>query len=387
MRRCFALLLAVVFLLLLGCRREEPTPATELTVWVTTEENGAVYGSLAEAWNAAYPNKQIDLNVQVYSSQRIAAKLSRGASVGTSFSGDDLPDLVEIDYATFPQYVFQQTTDLYPLKNMLEQNVEDPSSISGVTLYSSNDICFGLPYHEQQLVLCYRLDLEEKLSGFRWQAGSFEGLMALGEAYFGLTGEPILWVDYLGSETFLALFTQALQSCGDFREAYDLTLAYLKQMESSGETGYLSSGDAYAEGFPDRLARGEITCLVTTQANLKRLARENAAIGELYGVLPLPSFCGARCTVTAPSVAVSILMSGKHVVLARDFLQFCRFSDAAGAYAMFDLRGTGGDIVDNLSQHYRVSGNFSAPAPEVSFTASQIEEYLTAYSRDVLGIE
>lgn len=386
MRRCLALLLAALVLALSGCAAPAAAPATELSVWVTSEENARIYGELAEKWNEAYPDKRIDLETQVYSSQRIAAKLSRGVSVGTSFSGEDLPDLVEIDYATFPRYVFQQTTDLYPLKNILSQNTEDPTAIPGISLYSSNDICFGLPYHGQELVLCYRLDLE-KQPGFRKRAASFESLAAMGADYYARTGESLLWVDYLGSETFLALFTQALQASGDPQQACQAAEDYLRQTEESGASGYLPSGDAYAEAFPDLMARGAVTCLVTTRENLCRLAQEDSAIGQLYGVLPLPSFSGERCTVTAPTVAACVLMSGEHVVLARDFLAFCRFSDAAADHPAFDLTASASGAEEALGRYYKITGDFTAPAPAISFTAAQIQEYLTNYSRNVLGIE
>lgn len=389
MRRTLAAFLAALVLVLSGCDGQGTGGTSELDIWVTSEENAQTYQELAEKWNEENPQKQIQLNVEVYSSQRIAGKLSRAASVGTSFSSDDVPDLVEIDYATFPQYVFQQTTDLYPLKNMLEKHVQQADSISGVTLYSSKGICFALPYHNQELLFCYRLDLAQMLPEFQERAESFEGILELGKEYAGMTGEPLLWVDYLGSETFMAVFAQAIQEAGSAQKAYDATVELLKQMADAGASGYLPSGDAYADTFQELMSQGELPCIITTQANLYRAAQSDEGICAQYGVLPLPSFRGIRSTVSAPTVGIAVPMSSEYVILARDFLEYCRFSEAAQGDPVFDLcqTGQGQDIAANLSEYYMVSGNFSAPAADDSLAAAEMEGYLADYSHDVLGIE
>lgn len=376
---CFA----AAALLLCGCGKEtSPAPAV-LDLWVTSQGHAETYQALAQAWNSENSDNPIQLNTSVYSSQSISSKFSRGFSVSTSFSGDSIPDLVELDYATFPEYVFQQTADLYPLKNMMTKH---NGEAAGLTLYSKNGICFALPYHGQQLVLCYRLDLEKELPGFCRNASSFEGLLEMGQSYVESGNGPLLYVDYLGSETFLALYVQALETLADPDEAYNAAIAYLEEAQNSGICGYLESGNAYADSFPELLSQQKITCLVTTQANLLRLAQDNPQIADSYGVLALPSFREVSCRVDAPAVAVAIHMSGGDSILSRDFLEYCRFSEVARAYPLFYL-GEEANVLPALSDIFRTSGKFDQPEGTQTFTASEVEPYLSRYSQQVLSFE
>lgn len=380
MKKIFALILAAS-LLLCGCGKTQPPGASNLDLWVTSQDRADIYEALAEQWNETHPQEQIQLTISVYSSQSIAGKFSRGFSVSTSYNGSGIPDLVELDYATFPEYVFQQTADIYPLQNMLKKH---EGVAPGASLYSKNTICFALPYQGQQLMLCYRLDLEDWLAGFCNKADSFEGLLELGKTYAEATGEPLLWVDYLGSETFLALYVQALEGLQDPEAAYELAVSCLEEAQTAGAWGFLPSGDAYSDALVQLLAEKKVPCFVTTQANLQRLARQEESISQNYGVGKLPSFNGENCRVDAPTVAVAIHMSGGDTVLARDFLEYCRFSDAAKEYPSFYL-GEDGPQLPDLSEIYRVPGPLELPEGSVKPTAIDLEPYLAAYSQQVLG--
>ena len=384
MRKMVPVLL--LFALLLGHADERTLNARELSMWVTTQEHADVYQELAEMWNTAHQDNPIRLSVCVYSSQRIAGKLDRVSSIGTSFSDDTVPDLMEIDYASLPQFVFPQTTELYPLKNMLDKNAADAADIPGAGLYSCNEICFALPYQNQQLVLCYRLELAQEIRNFQTRASSFEGLARMGKQYAAHHTQPLVMVDYLGSETFLALFAQSMQGAQDSRQAYDAVLRWMQQAEQSGATGPLTSGDAYSASFQTLMQQGAVSCVVTTQENLRRLADADPEIGQQYGVLPLPSFQTQSCAVYAPAVAAAVSMGTDNVILARNFLEFCRFSGAAAAYPAFSLLSPGQSIRETLGGLYQLSGDFDAsPAPEL--TASVLEAYLSEYSDAVLRLD
>lgn len=377
MKKLVALFLTAA-LLFCGCGKKESPPVSSLDLWVTSQDRGEIYEALAQAWNEAHPEEPIQLNISVYASRSIAGKFSRGFSVSASYNGSSIPDLVELDYATFPEFVFQQTADIYPLQNMLEKH---SGAVPGASLYSKNGICFALPYQNQQLVLCYRLDLESQLQS---KGNSFENLLELGKDYAQARGEPLLWVDYLGSEVFLSLYLQALESSQDPEKAYELAVSCLEEGQSSGAWGYLPSGDAYSDTFPQLLAQQQITCFVTTRENLLRLAGQEDSIPEHYGVMALPSFAGVSCRVEVPTVAVAVHMSGGDPVLSRDFLGFCRFSEDAKAYPEFYL-GAETQAQPELSETYRVLGSLEQQPGSVSLTALDLEPYLTAYSRQVLG--
>lgn len=364
-------------LLLSGCAKPEVPGETSLDLWVTSRSRGEIYETLAQSWNAEHPQELIRLNVSVYSAQSIAGKFSRSYSVGT------VPDLVELDYAAFPKFVFQQTADIYPLQNLLEKHESD---VPGARMYSKNGICFALPYRGQELLLCYRLDLEQTCGDFCRKAESFEGLLELGKTYAENTGEPLLWVDYLGSEVFLALFSQAMEQTGDPEAAYDGAVSLLTRAYGESAWGILPSGDAYSDNFRQLLAEKKIPCFVTTRANLQQLAREEESIPQNYGVLALPSLGAKGCRVEAPTVAVAVHMSGGDTVSARNFLEYCRFSEAARAWPEFYL-GPDAPQLPALSEIYKVKGTENPAGTGETLTAQELEAYLASYSRQVLGAD
>lgn len=358
----------LLILLLAGCGRQSAPQVSELELWVTSQERGDIYEALAQRWNEENPQEAIRLSVSVYTSQSISSKF-QGAGYGDS----GIPDLVELDYRVFPEFVFQQTADLYPLQNLLNKH---GGLVEGSNIYSKNNICFALPYHGQQLVLCYRLDLEERFPEFRHQVTSFEGLRQLGEDQ----GETLLWVDYLGCEVFLAMYLQTLEE--DEETAYDRVLAFLREAQESGAFGMLPSGDAYSDSLLPLLAEGAVPCFVTTQAQLRSLAAQNPQIPEQYGVAGLPSFGGNRYRVTAPAVAVAVHMSGSDPVLSRKFLEYCRFSEEAKAYPEFYIGEEA--VQQDLSEIYRVLGSLNRQPGKMSLTAMDLAPYLAEYSCLVL---
>lgn len=380
MKRMLSLLCAAV-LLLAGCSGQTEAPAAGLDLWVTSRERAEAYQALAESWNEEHPQEPIQLNISVYTSQSIASKFSWGFSVSAGYSDGGIPDLVELDYAAFPEFVFQQTADLYPLQNMLDKN---GGTVAGLSMYSKNDICFALPYHGQQLVLCYRLDLEEAYPEFRRHCASFEGLLEFGRQYAQTTGESLLWVDYLGSETFLGLYAQALEGSGEPETAYEQTVSFLKEAQKTESWGFLPSGDAYSDSLLSLLTEQEVPCFVTTRENLAALARQEESIAQYYGVMGLPSFGGVRCRVDAPTVAVAVHMSGGDPVLSRNFLEYCRFSQAAKAYPSFYL-GEDAEEPEKLSDTYRVLGALTRQPGQQELTAIDLSGYITDYSGQVLG--
>lgn len=376
MRKIIALIFAAA-LLLTGCRQPEAPVASALDLWVTSQDRADTYAALETAWNEAHPQEPIHLNISVYSSRSITSKFSQGVS-----ANGVTPDLVELDYAAFPEFVFQQTADLYPLQNLLDKN---EGSVGGVDLYSKNGICFALPYQGQQLVLCYRLDLEDRFPDWRHEATSFEVLLELGKTYAEQEGEPLLWVDYLGSELFLGLYFQALEGLGEEEAAYEAVVSWLEEAQQTQVSHYLPSGDAYSDTFSQMLVQGQIPCFVTTCANLQTLSRQEETLGEQYGVMALPSFRGIRRRVEMPAVAVAVHLSGGDPVLSRDFLEFCRFSEASKAYPAFYL-GADSTGIGDLSDSFRVLGSLQQAESGVSLTAIELETYLTNYSQQVLGL-
>ena len=363
MRRRLCLILTAA-LFLTGCGAEEAADISELELWTTSQVLADAYEELAGQWNQEMPDRQIRLNIKVYSMERIAGKMSRLFLGGRRFGGEEAPDLVEMDYLSFGDCIREQKADFYPLQNMLTHAAGE--RYPGTEYYSRNNICFALPYCSQDLVLCYRTEVEELLPDFAERAATFEGLLEMGAEYAAMTGEGLLAVDYLGSETFLALYLQAKRAGQDAQAAYEQSVDLLKRMKDSGASEYLSSGNAYGDAFEELMVQGRFSCLVTTRANFLQMTWKFPEAAEAYEALPLPSFSGQACSITVPTVGMAVYMAGEDVILARDFLEYSRFSGASAEYPLLHLATDGG----------------AAGEPVFSM---ELSDYISRYGEEVLG--
>lgn len=355
---------------------------TALLIWTTSESLGASYQALAEKWNQQNTDQPIDVTVKVYSRERIASKLTHAFTGGVRFGSNTLPALADIDLLSFPDYIFEQTTDLYPLQNLLVSGRLDSAPSIGEWAFTHNGICFALPYAYGDLALCYRLSLLEALPDLKEQAVSFEGLESLAQRYRSLTGQPLLEVDYLGGECFSALYGQAE---GSEENAYAQTVEWLQKMQNAGFSTSLSTGSAYGEAFQNAMKEGGPACFITTVSNLLTLADDQPEVAALYGVLPLPSFGGVSTAIRLPATATAVINAGGATIRAKQFLAFCRFSDEAKEYPLLYLGQPTTDGDELLAAHYQTDGQICASGEVRTFQADGgLAQRILSHPTDVL---
>ncbi len=386
MKKIIICALFTVLFLILGCSKTETVTETELTLWTTSQPYAQSYKALALEWNKENPSRPIHLDIQIYSPQRITGKLSSAFYSGTQFGSESIPDLVDIDYAFFRDYLSDHKTEFYPLENILKNNNVSQQIRQNSSFYSSNQICFALPYSHQQLLLCYRLDLGGEFSELVSQTKKFEGLASLGAQKFRLSDDHLLEADYLGAELFLSLFLRALDTDCTEEEAYQTSLELLQRMHKSGASSYLSCGDAYGDAFGGLLAQRKLGCFVTTAANLSCLAQSYPEAAQDYGIMALPGFQGVYKDVSLPAMATAVYLSSEHVILARDFLEFCRFSEAARAYPLLHLGGEE-DLHAILSGYGALAEKLSWGSAVDSAPVDLLAQKIPLYSQAVLSSE
>lgn len=379
MKRLLSCLAALMLCLLVFPVQAEGDP---LLIWTTSESLGCAYQALAEKWNQQNADRPIDVTVKVYSRERIASKLTHAFTGGVRFDGNALPALADIDLLSFSNYIFEQTTDLYPLQNLLVSGRLDSAPSIGERVFTHNGICFALPYAYGDLALCYRLTLLEKLPDLKEQAASFEGLESLARRYRSLTGQPLLEVDYLGGECFSALYGQAE---GTEESAYAQAVEWLRKMQSAGLSASLSTGSAYGEAFQSTMKEGGPACFITTVSNLLTLADDQPEAAALYGVLPLPSFGGISASIRLPATATAVINAGGATIRARQFLAFCRFSEEAKAYPLLYLGQAIADGDALLSARYQTDGQICADGEVRTFQADDgLAQRILSHPLDVL---
>lgn len=370
MRKALALLLLLVLLPSAVIAEEE------IVIWTTSAALRSSYEALSQRWNELNPDQKILLTVEVYSRERITSKLMRAFAHGVRFDEDALPSLADIDLLAFPDYFFEQTTDLHPLQNLLRSGRPEQSRSIGEELYTHNGICFALPYAHGDLVLCYRRSLTEELPSFAEKAASFEGLAELASQWHAQTGQALLSVDYLGGECVTALSAQS----GD----YDKAVLWLKEMHGKGFSQPLDPGSAYGEPFMKLMEEGKPACVITTVSNLLLLARDCPALSEQYGVLPLPSFGGISRRVCLPATATAVINTRSRTTTARQFLSFCRFSEEAKADPLLYTGVDGTEADTLLKAHYELLQPVCQTEDHFFENPSEVIAHIRSHPKDIL---
>lgn len=355
-----------------------------LELWTTSSAHCQAYQELAALWSMENPDQPVEVHAVLYRRERIASKLTRAFVSGIRFEEGELPDLADVDFLYFPDYVFGQTTELYPLQNQLLAHRTQADGDIGEALFTHNGICYALPYAYGELALCYRLDLKNTLPDFALQAASFEGIKELAVAYQAQTGQALLSVDDLGGECFAALCAQGES---DSATGYETAVQWLRQMNEAGLSSSLPTGSAYGDAFADLMRAGEPPCFITTVTNLLTLAGERPeAIGG-YGVLPLPSLQNKALRVCLPATGTAALIAGSKTILARKFLSFCRFSEQAKAYPLLYIGPEGAAGDEMLREAYAVEGAVcGGRGEETAPLPANLADWIQRYPQDVLSV-
>ena len=382
--RITGLFLALTFMMLIGTMKSE---SNQLTVWTTNGMFKTSYEELAHEWNQAHPERIISINVTVYSQSRISSKLARAFDFGTLFDSSGMPDLVDIDYMTYFEQFSDQRTELYPLQNLLDKHVSEKVKAAS-KLFTRSGFCFVLPYGYGDLALCYPLSLLEDYPDWKNRTLTYETLSDFAAEYYENSGKALVSIDYLDFEMFYAILSQAWEAyrinvdCFDGQLPYDKTIELLRTWRMNGWSEYMDTGSVSSNAFADAIKKDARSCFVTTVAKLAILGSENPQLASIWGITALPSFMANAKSVSLPASGTAIVLKGKNVVLARDFLEFCRFSEYARNHPLFYL-GEGNITSEALLSSYWLqhnniylgTGDENVMSPDTDYLVDVIKRY------------
>ncbi|MDL2206804.1 ABC transporter substrate-binding protein [Eubacteriales bacterium OttesenSCG-928-N13] len=153
MKRTLSLLIALVMVLGM-CSFASAEGATKLTLWTFIDQHATFYNTMAEEWNKANPDRQVELEATVlgYDDMHNKFKIALQSGVGA-------PDMCDVELGQFPNVLLGEP-QLVVLNDYMAPYIDTivPSRLS---IYSKGDNHYGVPTHVGATVAFYNVELLE----------------------------------------------------------------------------------------------------------------------------------------------------------------------------------------------------------------------------------
>ncbi len=152
MKKSLSLLLAIA--LVLGLAGFASAETTKLTLWTFIDQHATFYKTMAEEWNKANPDRQIELEATVlgYDDMHNKFKVALQSGIGA-------PDLCDVELGQFPNVLLGEP-QLVVLNDYMKDYI--PTVVqSRLEIYAKNGNYYGVPTHVGATVAFYNVPMLE----------------------------------------------------------------------------------------------------------------------------------------------------------------------------------------------------------------------------------
>jgi arabinosaccharide transport system substrate-binding protein len=330
MKKCYFIVLAVLSLaLLFNCSGGKSSDKTVLSFWTFQEAHAEFMNDAVERWNEANPDKQIELEAEVYPYDEMHNKLLISLQSGTG-----APDLVDIETSKFANYLKGSTPSLVPLNNVVEP-IKDKLIMGRFDMYSKNGKYYGIDYHVGATVIYYNMDILDAAGVDPASIKTWEDFAAAGMKVKQATGKPMTTVEISEHWTFYPLLIQAGGDIFDKNGNIILdneiavnVLSSLRDMINMGIAVSAPGGFHHAEEYYAFMNDGGAASIVMPMWFMNRFTNYMPDLKGKILIQPLPLWpqgghksCGMGGTGTA------VTDQCENAEIAVEFLAFAKLSE------------------------------------------------------------
>ena len=224
---------------------------THIELWTFIDAHAAFYGKMAEEWNAANPDRTIELTATSYPYDTNHHKLLQSFQDG---SGG--PDICDVELGQYPNVVTGQDEWLYPLDDAMKDYAKVMVQARLDTYAGADGKHYGAPFHVGATVMYYNLDTLQKYGITQKDVDAvvtWDDFEALGKRYVEARkedGKYFTQVDITGTDdwTWLAMAEYGDDWTGGFNGKPNVELDSVKKMLKNQQR-WLDEG--VAEVSPD----------------------------------------------------------------------------------------------------------------------------------------
>lgn len=133
---------------------------TKLELWSFVELHNTYYGKMVEMWNAANPEKTINVTFTTYPYGDMHTKLTMALQTGSG-----APDICDVEVGQFPNIVAGVDKWLYPINDAAAPYMDTMVPSRMETYMGADNNYYGAPFHVGATVMYYNLAALEE-AGF-----------------------------------------------------------------------------------------------------------------------------------------------------------------------------------------------------------------------------
>lgn len=307
---------------------EGPVP---LEMWVFAELHGTYYEEMAERWNEANPDRQIDLQISVYPYADMHNNLQLAVNAGSG-----LPDVVDIEVSKFSNFVRGSNPPLADLTAAAAPYAGDVVQ-ARLDLYSRDGVVYGYPTHVGAMVAFYNTEQLDAAGIDYTTIETWDDFEAAGVAYHESTGKSFgvaptnvsfvtsLVIAQVGGNLFAEDGTVAVDS-PEVTEALEL----LSGLHEAGAISTIPGGGPDTEEAFGVINDGEYAAIVYPAWYTSRFVDYMPDLEGKIAIAPAPVLEGGEvATIGGGGTGTAVIADSPRAEIAADWLAFAKLSPEA----------------------------------------------------------
>lgn len=330
MKKILSLALALMMLLgTLGASAEAVEP-TKFTWWCISSQ-ADFYQSRVDAWNAANPDRPIEVDIVGMAGSDRQTKLLVALQ-----TGEGAPDYVDVNVTAFGVFFDYEEVPFVELTDLVAHE-RDLFVESKLNMYSTDGKLYGAPSQLGGTVVYYNTDITDAAGIDIDSIKTWADFEAAGKIVVEKTGKPMTVIETTDMAPFQSM---VLQKGSDFLDAEGNVildnetnievLNYLYTWLDNGIAVPMPGGGNASEVFYDYFNNEGCAALILPLWYMSRLTEYMPDLAGKLSVRPMPVWdvndAEAYTTACTGGNGAVITNQCKNPELAKDFLYFCKMS-------------------------------------------------------------
>lgn len=313
--------------------------AVNFSFWCIADHED-FYRSRVEAWNEAYPDKQINMDLVSVGGSDRQSKLLVALQ-----TGQGAPDFCDVNIIHFGVYFDFDEVPFVPLTDLVEDE-RDKFIESKLQMYSYEGELYGSPTQAGANVVYYNTEIMEEAGVDVDAIKTWDDFEAAGRTVLEKTGKPMTAIETTDMYPFQ---TMVLQSGSDFfdeegnviinNDTNVEILEYLKGWMDEGIAVAMPGGSNTSENFYEFFNNDGMAALIMPMWYMTRLEEYMPDLNGKLCVRPLPVREKGQEYTTACTGGTGTVITNQcqNPELAKEFLYFCKLSYDAGKECYLQL--------------------------------------------------